>query len=201
MSDRGPALYRDKTVWRAGLAILGVPALYSIGATIALALGPDRLWALVPLFAAVVLTACTALFTVLRVVVSTREVHVQYGLFGPRIPVDSIVEVKVVIYDWTEFGGWGIKRSGDGTWAYSVMGKGKRAVRIAWTKDGEKHAAVVTSQDAEGLASAIEHARAAGQARPRVRVEVDEQDGTRAEHAEAQVEIDDGASRRNMRRR
>lgn len=161
----GEILQRDRTIWRWGVPILGVPGLAALGASIAIFAGADPsaplAVGLIPLLPAVILGACAALFTVLRVVVSTKEVHVQYGLFGPRIPIADIRLAEVIDYDWTEYGGWGVRMSGDGTWAYSVMGSaGKRAIRIRWTKGGKEKTTVVTSADPESILAAIQTARA-----------------------------------------
>lgn len=210
MPVAGTVLHRDKTVWRAGTAVLGVPGLITLSAALFLALGGDPtagpVWGLVALVPALILLACAALLTVLRVVVSTKEVQVQYGLFGPRIPVEAITKVSVEKYDWTEFGGWGIRYGGDGTWAYSIWKKGVRAVRIEWKKpDGSVRRAVVTSDDPERLAEAIERARAgAGKVPVRVRVaadlEQDESDASEEEEEAAAEETGEALDRARSRR-
>src|SRR5205823_2924497 len=52
-------------------------------------------------------------FGVLRTVVTERAVHVRYGLWGPTIPIEAIASCAVVDYEWTKFGGWGIRRGKD----------------------------------------------------------------------------------------
>lgn len=164
MAGGGEVLLRDKTVSRLSLALVGIPALVSWGAAAAIAFGADPsaspVFALIPVSAGLVLTACAALFTVLRVVVSTQELHVQYGLFGPRIPIESIESCETIKYEWTAYGGWGVRMGSDGSWAYSVPG-GSRAVRIRWRKGGESKTTVVTSEQADSIVDAVAQARAA----------------------------------------
>jgi hypothetical protein len=62
-------------------------------------------------------------------------VHIQYGTFGPRIALADITAVEVVDYDALRYGGWGIRRGLSGGMAYSVPGRGGKAVRVT-TRDG-----------------------------------------------------------------
>lgn len=114
---------------------------------------------LVPLLLAPVLLMVMLLFAVLRVTVSQHLVHVQYGLFGPNIPVSAIESAEVVSYDWKQYGGWGIRRGRDGSWAYNMMGDAGRAVKVVWQKDGKRVVHLLVSSDPEALAAAIRRAR------------------------------------------
>lgn len=99
------------------------------------------------------------LFAVLRVTVTESVVNVQYGVFGPTIPVGKIESAQAVEYDWKKFGGWGIRRSLDGEWMYSMPGDKGRAVRIAWTNDkGKRVVTNIGMQDPEPTAKAIQKA-------------------------------------------
>lgn len=101
------------------------------------------------------------LFSVLRVTVSERRVDVQYGLFGPKIPVDAIEHAEATTYDWKKFGGWGIRRSMDGEWIYNMPGDQGRAVRIVWRDaKGRKKVTLIGSKTPHDLAEAIATARA-----------------------------------------
>ncbi len=42
------------------------------------------------------------LFAVLRVTVTKEHVVVQYGVFGPKIPIDAITSAEEIDYDWTQ---------------------------------------------------------------------------------------------------
>lgn len=209
----GEILLRDKTVWRLGLVAVGLPALASWGAAAAIAFGADPsaspAFALIPAFTGVVLTACAALFTVLRVVVSTKELHVQYGLFGPRIPIESIESCENIAYRWTDYGGWGVRMGRDGSWAYSVMVKGKRAVRIRWKDGNETKITVVSSEQPDAIIDAVARARAsigsgvaevADVARTKVRVE-DPTDALREQDVAEPLEVDGGAKQSTLSRK
>jgi hypothetical protein len=101
------------------------------------------------------------LFMFLRVTVTAETVHVQLGVFGPKIPVANIVEVAVERYPVLKYGGWGIRFALDGSVAYSVPGHGGRGVRIRYKKKNGRESTVwVTSPDPDALVAAIEQARA-----------------------------------------
>jgi hypothetical protein len=102
------------------------------------------------------------LFSVLRVSVSEGHVNVQYGLFGPKIPIAGIEKAELVQYDWRRFGGWGIKRSLAGEWIYNMPGDGGRAVRIVWRDArGKRHVVHVGSPRADDLLQQIGRAQRA----------------------------------------
>lgn len=166
-------VYRDKIkVPGKFFLILALPVLVQIIAFSAAALSgqPVPAATLLPLpFTALLMALIGLLFAVLRVTVTRREVIIQYGLFGPRIPIDAIVDAKSVNYDWKRYGGWGIRRGWDGSTAYNMVGDAGRAVRIEWTNArGRKQVTLVASPDPEALAAAIQEARSA--AAPRARV-------------------------------
>ncbi len=101
-----------------------------------------------------------ATFSVLRVTVSEGQVNIQYGVFGPTIPMHSIASAEATTYDWKKYGGWGIRRSREGEWIYTMPGDGGRAVRIRWTDESGKAKVTLVGSKAPGeLASAIETAR------------------------------------------
>jgi hypothetical protein len=92
---------------------------------------------------------------------------VQYGLFGPRIPVRDIERCEAIDYDWKQYGGWGIRYGRDGSVAYNMMGDGGRAVKIVHrSAKGKSKTVLVASRDPERLAAAIQQARAAAAASP-----------------------------------
>lgn len=163
MPGEGAILHRAKM--RAPgwfFAIFAVPILIEIVAFAVLAATsphfPLALLAL-PLVMIPVMALMALLFAVLRVTVSEHEVHVQYGLFGPKIPVKAIRSAEVVAYDWKQYGGWGIRRGRDGSWAYNMVGDAGRAVKVTWNKDGKEVVHLLVSSDPEALAAAIQAAR------------------------------------------
>ena len=157
MRGEGMVLYRDKS--RAPWPLHAVFGAIS-AVTIASAFTAPGAWvgaaATMP-----VLLLMWLLFSVLRVTVSEGHVNVQYGLFGPKIPVSAIESAEAVRYDWKRFGGWGIRVNSDGEWMYNMPGDGGRAVRIAWRdKKGKAKVTYVGSLESDHLAEQIAHARA-----------------------------------------
>lgn len=160
----GVELRREKTVWKWHWIVL-LPALWTFGGMVLtlLAALPGASLAVAAFLGAMTLffTLLWAAFLVLRVAVTDRSVHVQYGLWGPKIDLATVTGCKVVDYDWKRFGGWGIKRDSEGTWAYTLMGEGPRAVEIAWREGGVEKRAVVSSRTPDELAASILEAKAA----------------------------------------
>ena len=99
------------------------------------------------------------LFLYLRVTVTADTVHVQLGLFGPKIATADIVDVAVAQYDALKYGGWGIRLGLDGSVAYSVPGYGGRGLRIRFNKNGKERVVFVTSPNPDELVAAIDKAR------------------------------------------
>lgn len=103
-----------------------------------------------------------ALFSVLRFTVSERAVKIQYGLFGPTIPMEAIESAEAIDYDWKAFGGWGIRRSSSGEMMYNMPGDHGRAVRIVWTDGkGKRRVTNVGTPSPEPVVDAIAKARRA----------------------------------------
>src|SRR5690606_12007442 len=101
-------------------------------------------------------------FAVLRVTVSQGSLQVQYGLFGPTIPIAAVESAVPVSYDWKRLGGWGIRRSIEGTWIFNMPGDGGRAVQVTWhDARGKQRVTLIGSRRAEQLAQSIREARAA----------------------------------------
>ena len=57
---------------------------------------------------------------IVRVTVTRRYLHIQHGLFGPKIPLDQIEDVhlaKTGLLTWLNYVGWGVGGKGfDGTY-------------------------------------------------------------------------------------
>lgn len=106
------------------------------------------------------LALVTLLLSHLRVVVTDDAVHVQYGLWGPTIAVETITRCEVKPYEPMRFGGWGFKRSLDGTMAYSVPGGEGECVALEVTEGSKTRKVVITTPNAAAVALAIEEARA-----------------------------------------
>lgn len=155
MGGAGVVLYRDRhrAPWRlhavsVGLAGIVAASALAAGQSLGLVLGLPA----VALF--------WLLFSVLRVIVSTRHVKVRYGLFGVRIPVAAIESLEVITYDWLR--GWRSRRArGNRRWFHRLWpGHGYQALRIAWRdRKGDRRVTVIGSRHADVLASQIDQAR------------------------------------------
>ncbi|MFO0708229.1 MAG: hypothetical protein U0353_00230 [Sandaracinus sp.] len=191
--------HRDKVVWRWGLPLLGGFSLLALALAImdfTLAASQAGSGALVGagvgvllLFASGVLGFTAATLTVLRTVVTDRAVHVQYGLWGPTIPLDAIDSVEIAKYDWTRFGGWGLRGTGDER-AFTIQGHDEATLCIRWREGGALKTTWISTDDPGNTALAIERARAAQKAGPRVRVAFDESPPDAAEASESDASSD-----------
>lgn len=156
MPGEGTVLYRDKrrAPWQLQALFTG-SALVVMLATI----GSGQLWAMA--IALPPLLLIWLLFAVLRVTVSEGHVNIQYGLFGPKIPISAITSALAQSYDWKTYGGWGIRYAGKRTWMYNMPGDGGRCVRITWRDAKGTRVTAIGSKHAESLVSAIHQAQKA----------------------------------------
>ena len=156
MPGEGTVLYRDKRAapWQMHTLFAAIAGLYGLLAVV-------QPWALVALPFLLVLWL---LFAVLRVSVSEGHVNVQFGLFGPRIPIAAIESAELISYDWKGYGGWGIRRPGERVWAYNMPGDGGQAVRVVWHDAQGQRTTVIGSSHAERIVEAIAAAREASPA-------------------------------------
>jgi hypothetical protein len=171
MAGEGKMLRREKTVWRLHWLLLWpIPLCLALTGMILAGVGsrPAPLaMALLPAGLVALFSFLWILFRVLRVHVTEQTVHIQYGTFGPRIPVAAITSCRVVDYELSNYGGWGIRYGLDGSWAYSLAGDSGRVVQIGWQEGGKEKKVVVSSPDPDALAAAILLAMAG--AAPRLR--------------------------------
>jgi hypothetical protein len=180
MYDGARVVRRDKVVSRLMAGMVAAPSLLVIGLAIFIAFAnataPKPIpAAALPLVVAGLLALGVGLallgiaFGVLRTVVTERAVHVRYGLWGPTIPIASIRACGVVDYQWTKFGGWGIRRASDGTWAYVTASRGK-VLQLTYADGARERRVLVSVTDAEETARQIEKLRAAVPEGSRARV-------------------------------
>ena len=156
MSGPGGALYFAKlTAPRFFHAIFLLPLVVSVMSALV-----THAPFVVPLLSVIPLFFVWILFSSLRISVTAKEMHVQYGLLGPRIPIEAIESCEPCDYDWKQYGGWGIRHGRDGTVAYNMLGDGGRAVRITYKKGNKTKKLLLAAKDPERLATAIHHARA-----------------------------------------
>jgi len=156
MAGEGTVLYRakDRAHWSLAALIVGVGAIATLGT-----------WSVAPVAAALTmgfLAMMWLLFAVLRVTVSEGAVKVQLGLWGPRIPVASIISAQATTYRFSQFGGWGIRYSLKLGTMYNMPGDGGNALKIRWrTEGGREKTTWVGTREAPQLVRAIKAAKAA----------------------------------------
>jgi len=168
MQDGSRILHRDKRVSRGLSAILCLAALMPWAIAILIAftndtsskpLSPGAVPIVVGLLGVmgVMFVVMGIMFGVVRTIVTEHAVNVKFGMWGPEIPLASIVSAKAVDYDFMKFGGWGIRRSLDGTWAY-VPG-GDRVLELVYTDGKKERKVLVGCENPEETARQIERAR------------------------------------------
>lgn len=205
MHDGAPVVRRDKKITRRMAALVAVPGVLTVALAVFIAFANASSSKPVPAAAlpfvvggvaalGIALVALGIVFGVLRTIVTARAVHVKYGLWGPDVPLEAIASCRVVDYDWTEFGGWGIRRGKDGTWAY-VPSSG-RVLELRFREGGAMKRVLVGADDPDETARQIERARSqAADPGDRVRVDVG------ASPSERELDADEEASRDDARRR
>ena len=165
----GEALARSRVGWPWWFhAIMGISGAFLIFSAIASA-------TLVPLLSLPILAVVWLLFMFLRITVTSEHVHVQLGLFGPKIPIAKLVDAKAEDYQPLKYGGWGIRLGRDGSWAYSMPGAGGRGVRLTYETDGGGRREVfVSTADPESILAGIAKARAGTGVRVAEEIRVEE---------------------------
>lgn len=168
MHDGSPVVRRDKLVSRRMAALFFGSGVLPMVVAVFLALtngASDK-----PLSSSSLPVVCALLalygvamviggivFGVLRTVVTKKAVHVRYGLWGPTIPLDAVESARVVVYDWTEFGGWGMRIGKGGARAY--VPKNGPCVELVYREGDKKKRVLVGAEDASATVAAIEEAR------------------------------------------
>ncbi|MDP2339515.1 MAG: hypothetical protein Q8O67_01045 [Deltaproteobacteria bacterium] len=163
MATEGEALYFDKRKWspqfgRMLKVLQGVVVVSGAVTGVAGLINGEPQLALMALPMIGLTTVMPLLWSTLRTMVTSQFVHIQYGLFGPRIAVTNVISAEVVQYDWKKYGGWGVRYALDGSKAYNMMGDQGTAVKIVY-QDGKKQRVVlVSAAGPQHLASAINEA-------------------------------------------
>ena len=160
MEVRGRVLHRDKLVARSLAWVMLALSVFFIGASLAYALGwgaqvsplaKAATFLLAPLGPFVLLTR-----TVLRTLVTTEELTIRWGLWGPRIPLASLTKVEVVSSEEVR------KRQRKQRTHVYHPGHFTEPVWIEWELDGKTQAAVLGSNEPQTLLAAIEEGRRVG---------------------------------------
>lgn len=178
MLDGSPVVHRDKRVSRGMAGFMLLPSLLTLAlsvvipmqnATASKPVPPEVLPFVVAglVLMSLLFVGLAIAFGVLRTLVTRRAVHVKYGLWGPTIELDRVRAARVKPYSLVKYGGWGIRRGLDGSWAYVAAGTGD-VVEIEYVDErGREKKVVVGPQDPQALVRAIERERQ----KPRVRIE------------------------------
>ncbi len=159
MEGEGSALYFDKRSLPArGRLFMCASALAGLVAIGVVATEhPATIVAVVPFLCAFVLTTST---WSLRTVVTKTAIHIQYGVFRPRIPAADVESAAVVRSQGLGFGGWGIRRNPlTGETSYSMLGDHGVAVKIKYKEKEKTRTILVSTADPERLCQAIAQAR------------------------------------------
>jgi hypothetical protein len=181
MAPSGSVLHRDKRRSRGLAALLLGFALFAAVSTVGTMLMPGPLF--LPIVMGTVtlfLAFCGVAFSVIRTTVSTEELQVRLGLWGPRVPLEAVESCRVIDYDWKKFGGFGLKRAFDGTWSYTLS-MNDRVVEVRWTENGKKRAAVFSAEDPEAVVAAVQRGR---------ELKLAQSSGKRIEAGEADVALE-----------
>lgn len=145
-------------------ALLGVALAVSVGSSIA----AGTFGALIT---APLLIVVGLLLSVLRVTVTRSHLHVQLGLWGPKIAIADITRITATDYPVLRYGGWGIRLGSDGSWAYSTPGGTGRGVRVEYRVDGRDKAVFVSTDEADEIVRVVSELK--GGAATGVRVEAE----------------------------
>jgi hypothetical protein len=97
-------------------------------------------------------------FSTLRVAVTRAAVHVQLGVFGPKIAIGDIERAEVARGSIVRMG-WGLRYGLDGTVTYSVPSAARDYLRIVYKRGRGRRVVRVMSADPGRLVRAIEVAR------------------------------------------
>lgn len=169
MHDGAPIVHRDKVVSRGMTAMFLGSGGIMMAAAVLLGLMNGSSARPLPVAGVPVVIGCMLafgvamgiagiMFGVLRTLVTRKAVHVKYGLWGPTIPNEAIESARVVEYDWTEFGGWGMKIGKGGARAYVT--RNGPCVEIIYRDDsGKSKRVLIGSENASATVAAINEAR------------------------------------------
>lgn len=133
------------------LCLVGVVGIVAAG--LAARSGPLWVTILVPISVGASGMAVFVMLGGLRTRVTARHVAIQYGYWpwAKTLRLEDIAHCRAVTYNpLRTFGGWGIKKSRSGIWAYTVGGNRGLLIVMA---DGRKF--LVGSDDPEATADAV----------------------------------------------
>lgn len=134
----GNTLMRER-LSMSGVIRWGIP-LMLVGIAILELIALPAWYIALPVAAFILLLALfISMMMTLRVNLSPERLHIQTGLFGPKIAVKDIVSCEPVNYNAIrEYGGWGIRIGRDGTVCYNMTGDKGKGVRIEYNAPNGK---------------------------------------------------------------
>jgi hypothetical protein len=194
MTGEGQVLHRSKVVARKlALLLLSLGVLLGVLAAASFTFAPV-VASVAMLAGAFFMTFCGLGLSVLRTKVTSEELHVQYGLWGPRVPIAAITACNVIPYDWKRFGGWGLKRSFDGAWSYTPT-LVDRVVSVGWSDDkGKTRNAVFAAEDPDAVVAAVRRARALTTGAAAAKARISAQGPVQDEIVDAEFEAPEAAA-------
>lgn len=162
MPSEGQVLYRSKQVSK---LLAGVPLVFAVvfavfgGLLAAGVLAPvPQLLSLLAFGVAGMNAFLGLTMSGLRSVLTSEELRIQLGLWGPRIPLSAIESCKVVDYDVRKYGGYGLKFH-NGIRIYSAPGS-EQAIALRYADEsGSRRQVVFTADDPVALANEIHQTR------------------------------------------
>lgn len=173
---------QNKRVWW----MMGAGSVGALMAGMAGAGGPSILPLLAGLAFVTLYCGSLALFFMyVRTAVTREHLHIQIGMFGPKIPIAAITSAKRV------------ERQ---AFVRSYAGVGKELVAVAWNDGSRVRNIVLGTNDAAGLLAAIERARGGA---PVAQVRVEDPDAvaaTEAVIAEAEAEAEKALAKESAAR-
>jgi hypothetical protein len=129
-------MFEQEIRWSAGALalVVGVFLLTFVPVLVATSYFAKRGHSLTPILVTEAIIAAAVLglmvvFMTLRIEIATDTLTVGFGPFKDRVPLERIVRCGTTSYNWRDWGGFGIRYSGDGK-LYNVMGDHGQAVEL-----------------------------------------------------------------------
>ncbi|MEW5820313.1 MAG: hypothetical protein AB1782_08995 [Cyanobacteriota bacterium] len=141
MSDESKKLYVEKlrfSFLNIALGLLALVFLISVSSQITDQQMQGIENAMGILLIMVILFLTYANFRILKITVTNKIFEARYGLIAKKIPLETIKCARVHQYKFTDFFGWGIRGSFDGTMAFNITGDKYQGVLLVYTNSKGK---------------------------------------------------------------
>lgn len=86
-------------------------------------------------------------FYALKISLTKDFIEARFGLFSRRIPIKEINSAVIHKYKFTDFWGWGIRRSLDGRSAYNVTGDHNTGLLITYSHNNKQVSFFMSSKN------------------------------------------------------